>query len=155
MDEGEVIGLGQFVGMRGRFGQTGAVQDHPGAEVPGVGDLHERRCLRHDDGGRDAETLGVVGDAEGMVAGRHGDHAAAALVGRERQQLDQRAAFLEGSGVLKVLHLQEQLRVAAQLGEQPAVGHRRADDRAGQRGGRRSHIIECRAQGPDLLEARG
>ena len=44
-------------------------------------DLHERRRHRHDDGGGDAEPRRVVGDRLGVVAGRHGDDAARALLG--------------------------------------------------------------------------
>ena len=45
-------------------------------EAPCRGDLHEGRRPRHDDGRRDTEPLGVVGDGLGMVAGRHCDDAA-------------------------------------------------------------------------------
>ena len=38
--------------------------------------------VRHDDGRGDAEALGVIGDRLGVVAGRHGDDAAPALLRR-------------------------------------------------------------------------
>ena len=43
-------------------------------------DLGVGREGRHDDGGRDAEPAGVIGHALGVVAGRHGDDAALALL---------------------------------------------------------------------------
>ena len=65
----------------------------------------------------------VVGDALRVVAGRHGDHAALALLRRELQQLVQRAALLERGGELQVLELEPDLgpgdarqRLAAQAG---------------------------------------
>ena len=72
---------------------------------------------------RDAEAAGVVGDALRMVAGRHGDHAALALLRRELEQGIQRAALLERGGELKVLELDPDIglgdarqRLAAQAG---------------------------------------
>ena len=51
----------------------------------------------------------MVGDRLRVVAGAHGDHAALALVSRERQQLVQRAALLERGGELQVLELEAHL----------------------------------------------
>jgi hypothetical protein len=45
-----------------------------------------------------------------MIAGRGGDHAAGALLRRERQQLVERAALLEAGGELVVLELEVDLR---------------------------------------------
>ena len=44
----------------------------------GVHHLHGRRVHGHDDGGGDRQPVGVIGHALGVVAGRHGDHAALA-----------------------------------------------------------------------------
>ena len=107
-----VVGMDERrAGARRRFRRRSCWQsasvspsdDHLGAEPAGGGDLHERRRLRHDDGRRNAEPLGVVGDGLGVVAGRHGDDAARAFVRRQRQQLDQRAALLERGGRLQIL----------------------------------------------------
>ena len=55
---------------------------------------------------RNAEAAGVISDALGMVAGRDGDHASSALIGRERLHPVERTARLEGGGSLQVLQLQ-------------------------------------------------
>ena len=56
-------------------------EHHLGAEAARVLHLHRRREARHDDGRRHAHALRVVGHALRMVAGRHRQHAARALVG--------------------------------------------------------------------------
>jgi hypothetical protein len=80
-----------------------ARQQNLGAELAGLLDLGERRELRHDDGRRNAQALGVIGDALGMVAGGHGDHAPLGLLVAEALELDQGAAVLEGARVLEAL----------------------------------------------------
>ncbi len=95
------------------------VQDHLGAMLARVLRFHLRRAFRHDDGGRDAEAAGVVGDALGVIAGRHGDDAAAALLGRENRQAIEGAALLVGRGELQVLELEPDL--AAMLDRQCAA----------------------------------
>ena len=52
----------------------------------------------------------MVGDRLGVVARRHGDDAAPALVRREAVELRDRAALLEGAGRLHVLVLDEDRR---------------------------------------------
>ena len=95
---------------------VGAVQDDLRAEAARGRDLDQRRGLRHDDGGADAEPRRVEGDALRVVAGAGGDHAARALLRRELQQPVQRAALLEGAGALQVLELEID-RMAGKLGE--------------------------------------
>ena len=65
---------------------VGPVQDDLGAVAPGRRHLDERRPLRHDDDGRDAETRGVEGDRQAMVARAGRDDPAPPLVGRELQE---------------------------------------------------------------------
>ena len=63
-----------------------------------------------------AQALRVVGHALGVVAGRHGDHAARAAPRDEVDQLVAGAALLERGGELQVLELEEDLR-ADDLGQ--------------------------------------
>ena len=72
----------------------------------GLHDLHDRRVHGHDDGRGDAKALGVIGKALGVVAGRHRNDTAFALVGIERQELVERTAFLERRGKLQILELE-------------------------------------------------
>jgi hypothetical protein len=71
-----------------------------------------------------------------VVAGAHGDHAAAPLVGGKRQQLVQRAALLEGGGELQVLLGGGKARNGAALDARCVL------DRAGDALRRRADVIE-------------
>ena len=82
MDEDQRLRRGQFVRVRRGLGQGFADQHDIGAPGRGAGHLGCRGEFRHHDGGGDAEQAGVAGDRLGVVAGRHGDHAAGALVRR-------------------------------------------------------------------------
>ena len=55
------------------------------------------------------ESGGVIGDALGVVAGRHGHHAPGPLLGRELQEPVEGAPVLERRRVLQVLELQPQV----------------------------------------------
>jgi len=105
MDEHEFLLCRDAPRLGGRFGQRVAVQHHRRAMAARVADLGVGRKGRHHDGGRNTEAPGVIGDALRVVAGRHGDHAALALLVCELQQRVQRAAFLERGGELQVLEL--------------------------------------------------
>ena len=70
---------GAGAGEGGGVLERGAGDDHLGAVGARVLDLHGRRAFGHHDGGGDAEPAGVIGDALGVVAGGHGDHAGAAF----------------------------------------------------------------------------
>ena len=61
-----------------------ALEHDLGAEHAGVLDLRGGREARHHDDRTDAEPLRVVGDALGVIARRHRDHAGRALGRRER-----------------------------------------------------------------------
>ena len=106
VDEGEPLLLLEPAGVGGGVLEPLAVQDDPGTVLAGALDLGQRREARHDDRGRDAQALGMVGDTLGVVAGRHGDDAAGALLRREAGELDQGTAGLERAGVLEVLQLE-------------------------------------------------
>ncbi len=97
---------GDLLRPRLRLAQGLAGQHHLGAERLGVGDLEEGGVLGHDDSGGNAEPRRVIGDGLGVIAGRHGDHAAARLLGAERGELHQRAAVLERVGELQILELE-------------------------------------------------
>ena len=141
MDEGEALLAAVLRGEGGGLLDRLALQDHLGAVPAGVDDLHRRRVDRHDDGGRDAEPVGVVGDALGVVAGRHGDHAVLALRRGQRGQAIERAALLERGRELQVLELEPDLaaedvrqraaEVAVGLDDGPAQARARGLDVVG------------------------
>src|SRR6185312_5984812 len=62
--------------------------------------------LWHHDGDGNAEPAAMIGDALGVIAGRHRGHAALLFVVAEREQLVERAALLERGGVLQILELE-------------------------------------------------
>ena len=78
-----------------RFVEILAMQDDFCAEGAGLLDFHVRREARHHDDRGNLQQFGVIGDTLCMVAGRDRDHASTALRGIERQQLVERATFLE------------------------------------------------------------
>ena len=130
MDEHRAAAGDGLLHDRLAIGDCLAVDDHLRAEGAGGGDLHEGRWPRHDDGCRDAKPLGVPGDRLGVVAGGHGNDAAGAFVGRKRQQLDQRAAFLERGGRLQVLVFDPDVG-AGEVGQARGGQERRAHHHAG------------------------
>ena len=136
MDEGEAFVLRNSERAGVGFGERGAFQDDAGAEILGVLDLGEGRAFRHHDGDGNAQAAGMIGDALRMIAGRHGGDAALALVFAQRQQLVERAALLEGGGVLQVLEFEMDVG-AGDARERVGMAGRRALDRAldGARGG--------------------
>ena len=74
----------------------------------------------------------MIGDALGMVAGRHRDHPGAAFVLAEALQFVQRAALLERAGRLQRLELQEDFaagHLAQSCGPHRRGAHHRAGDR--------------------------
>ena len=103
VDEGQTVARRQPRRLDLGLGDGLAGEHDMGAEGARRRHLHVGRRLGHDDGRGDAEPGRMVGDRLGVVAGRHGDDAGGALLGRQRQELGQRAAFLEGVGDLQVL----------------------------------------------------
>ena len=131
----------QPLGLGPAVGQGTAAEDHAGAVRSGALDLRERRGLGHHDRGRDAEPGGVVGDALGMVAGRHRDDAPVALFAGQPGQLDQGTALLERTGVMLGLELQREL-AAEQLREAGRVDGRRPHHRPGDDGGGVADVVD-------------
>ncbi len=107
------------------------VQDDLRAAAAGRRHLGQRRPLRHDDDGGDAELRRVERDAQAVVARAGRDDAAPALVGGELQEQVGRAALLEGARHLQVLQLDVDAR-AGHRGEGLRVGAGRLGDDAGQ-----------------------
>ena len=105
VDEGEGIAGCLLTGKLRGLGQGLAVQDHLCAEGFGAGNLGEGRILRHDDGGRDAELGGMIGDPLGMVASRHRNDACFCLFISELLEFVQSAALFERGGALEVFQL--------------------------------------------------
>jgi hypothetical protein len=122
-----------------RFFQGLACDDHLGAVALGVLDLHHRRADRHDDRCGSPEPLGVIGHAQGMIAGGHRDDAAPTLFGRQRAEPVQGATLLEGRGKLKIFEFEPDV-AAAYLAERPAVIELRRDHRAADGRSRRDNV---------------
>ena len=51
----------------------------------------------------------MIREAERVISGGSGNHAATALLGREQKQSVPRATFLEAASTLQILHLAENL----------------------------------------------
>ena len=119
------------------------------AERARVLQLHGGRVLRHHDGRRNAEHPGRGGDTLGVVAGREGDDAGAALPGVELHQAVVGPAELEGTGALQRLHL-EQDPAAQRLVERRRRQQRRAPRDAGEPSGRGLHVLEA-GQGREVV----
>ena len=113
MDESQLLAFGQCQGMITRLVEGVAMQNDLGAKASGSLDLDPRGEPRHHEHGAQTQALGVVGHGLSMVAGAHCHHACHspafhAMVGRcQRSQFVARATFLEGSGELQVLELEE------------------------------------------------
>ena len=91
---------------RERAGEVGAREHHLGFVDLGARDLGERRVGGHDDGRRDPEPVGVVGEALRVVAGRRGHDPFGPVRLRQRQEEVEGAPFLERRRELQVLELQ-------------------------------------------------
>ncbi len=109
----------------------------------GLGDLHRRRRLGHDDDRRDAEPLRVISHGLRVIAGRGRDHPARALLGRQLQQFVERAAFLVGGGELQILELEPDFR-AGDFRQGLADQHRRAHDISGDSLTRGADVVDRR-----------
>ena len=83
----------------------------------------------------------MIGHRLGVIAGRHGDHAAAALVGGQRRKLDAGAALLERVGDLQILVFDENV----------GAGQRRQRRRRQQR--RAQHVRRRSCGGPLSISA--
>jgi len=103
MHPDEVLLLGDCLGAHLRLRHRLAVQHDGRAMRFGRLHLHERRRDRHDDGGGNTQAPGVIGHRLGVIAGRHGDHAAAALGRGERRKFYAGTPFLERIGHLQIL----------------------------------------------------
>ena len=130
VDEHLVLGGLDLLRAVERFVEVRAVEDDAGAVAPGAGDLHQRRGLRHHDGGVNAEPLRVIGDRLRVVPGARANDAAAALFAGERHELIAGAALLEGARHLQVLELEPEL-AARRARERLAVGAGRDEDAVG------------------------
>ncbi len=94
----------------------------------------------------------MVGDRLGMIAGRHGDHAAPAFVLAESGELDEGAAILERIGDLQVLVFDVDLG-AGEGGKLRRGQHRGAQDRSRELPPRRLDIGKLHGHGDTTLFA--
>ena len=129
VDVRESLALRDHRGFRARFAEVGAVQDDRCAQRAAIGDLDQRRELRHHDRRRNAEQSRVIGEALRVIAGRRRDHAAPAFVRRELEQCVARAALLEAAGALQVVELAVNMR-AGELRQWNRLDARREIDAA-------------------------
>src|SRR5439155_1060169 len=150
--EHQVVAPRALEGVTPGLVQAFALEQHLGAVHARVLDLGVGRAPRHHDHRRNAEARSMVGDRLGVVARAHRDHAAAALRGVERQQLVERAAFLERGGELQIFELEEDFG-SAEAGERAAVDERRVLDRA--RHARRRGQALARAERDGRFQAEG
>ena len=146
VNEHQSFFLRHLLGQGGRFLQLLAVQDDARAVACGLLHLHCRRAAGHDDGGRNAETGGVVGHALRMVACGHRNDAALALLFGQVEQAVQRAALLERGGELEVLELEPDVR-AEDLAEGAALEARRINQRIGNGGPGLQNLFRSDGQG--------
>ena len=102
VDLDEAVIRNEFFDTRLGFADRFPVQDDGGAVRARRRHLHEGRRHRHDDGRRDFQPRGVIGDRLGVVAGRHGDDAALAFGLAQRSKFVERAAVLERISDLQV-----------------------------------------------------
>src|ERR1019366_7763364 len=105
VDEGAAFFNAAAQGLFAGFVVAGAEEDDFSAVGAGGGDLDLRSGERHDDLGANAARAGVEGDPLGVVSGAGRDDAALAFGFAQRQQLVERASFLEGAGALEVFKL--------------------------------------------------
>ena len=131
------------MGIGGRVRERLALELQFCAQHLGAVHFGVRGALGHHDHRPDAEAGRVIGDSLRMVAGAHRNDAPCPFLGREQQQLVQRAPLLERSGELVVLELEEDFG-PGQAGQGAAMEEGRPDDGA------------CDAAGgvPDVLERR-
>ena len=141
MDKHQRLRRRQFMGVRRRLRQGFADQNDIRAPRRGAGDLRRRRELRHHDRGGYTQQTGVTRDRLGMIARRHGDHAARSLVPGQHRQAIGRATLLEGAGDLQVVQLQQHVR-AGNAGYRLAGQHRGAQDAPGNTLGRLLNVLE-------------
>ena len=142
VDEGERFARFELARVARGVGQAVAFEHDFGAVYPRVGDLRVGRAPGHHDHRAHAQPRGVVGDALGVVARAHRDHAAAALLLAQRQQLVERAALLERAGELQVLELEPDLGTG-EVRQRAAVKDRRSLDRARDAHCGGLHVLEC------------
>ena len=102
MDEGQAALAANGFGAKLRLRYRLALEHHLGAVRLRRLHLHEWRCHRHDDGGRNAQPGRVIGNRLRVVARRHGDDAAPALGCAQRCKLVEGAAILERVGNLEI-----------------------------------------------------
>jgi len=143
MDEAAPEARAQRLRLLRRLLHRATGQDHLGAELLRVVDLHEGCGERHHDRHRHAEPARVIGHALSVVAGRHRHDAGGGALGRQLQEVVERAAFLERGRVLQVLELEPDA-AAQDLTERAALEARRFDHPA----------LDPLGRGPDVVEAR-
>ena len=141
MDQHEVALRGEALRELERLRQGVAVQQYVRLEHARLPDLGIRRRARHDDGDRHAKPATVVRQCLRVVAGRHGDDAAAARSVGQEQQPVQRAALLERRGELLVLELEVDVRSELRR-ERLGLGERRAYQRVAEPFPGRADVVE-------------
>ena len=146
MDVGQTPLVGQAPGFQPRVAIVIAVQDDLGPQPAASGDLDQRGKLGHDHRHADRQQAAVIGQAQRMIAGRCGHHAAAALVGREQGQRIARTTLLEAAGALQVFQLAKHPR-AGDLSQRDRLGTGGCADAAGNPAASRFDVVERERHG--------
>ena len=141
------LSLGELGGARERLGRVGRLLVDRRRRSPATAATLSALapCHMHDERVDPFERRAVRDAPAACVPGRDGDHAALALLGRQRRELREDSARLERAGALEELGLQEDVRAGLPR-ERRRAEHRRAVER-----GRRSTRRGERARSVDVL----
>ena len=105
VNKGQLLLLGQGVGVQARSFQGIAMQHHFSAKAARALNLYAGGKAGHHDHGTQPHALRVVGHPLGVVARAHGHHAPGFFFGGEQLQAVARAALFERGGKLQVFKL--------------------------------------------------
>jgi hypothetical protein len=148
------VALGQHGRMLGRGLEVLAVLDQFDAQRAHGGVLLDRVAVRHHDGRGQAMAARREAQRLAMVAARGADHVARpGLLARQRLEVGQAAADLEGADRRVVLVLGPQLRAQAPLEQRPGVLRRGRHGRV--HGGERGfHFFAGESHGDHFLSVK-
>jgi hypothetical protein len=121
---GQTPGAGEILSVVKSLTECFAVQDHLCAQPAAGGQLDQRSKFGHDDGDVHTQQFTVIGQAQGMVAGRGRNHSTKALLVVEQKQRVACPPLLEAAGALQIIELAIDVR-AADFSQRNRLGTRR------------------------------
>src|SRR5262245_31139046 len=107
VDIGQTFRASQLVRAFPSLANIRAMQDDGCAVPAALNDCGQGSEAGHNNRGRDAQLLCVIGEAERVIAGGRGDHAALTLGSVKEKQRIAGAALFETAGALEVFKLAE------------------------------------------------